>query len=463
MIDDGKLLKNLRKIVGKKNVLEEHEILLTYSYDAKVKGVLPIAVIRPASTQEVSKVMNLCFENRVPVIPRGAGTGTAGGAVPQSKAVVLELVRMNDVYEISADEQLARVGAGVVTLHLDSAAGKHGLMYAPDPASHETSTLGGNAATCAGGLRAVRYGVTKNHVLELVVVLADGRIIRTGVRTKKGVVGYDLTGLFVGSEGTLGVITELTVRLCPKPEFQKTLIAVFDDLDDAGRSVIDILNKGIVPTVLELMDRQTLDAVRRADGNAPEIDGNVLLIEVSGIREIAEVTAGQIEALCKNNKALKVESATDESESAMLWKARRSISPALYKIRPHKIAEDVTVPIPKLVHLIDKLREIAESKNILWAAYGHAGDGNLHANLLVDPDDEAEMKRVNVARRELLEAVVEMGGTISGEHGIGSSKRDFIGLELSPESIDIQRAIKKALDPHNLLNPGKVFPGKLKS
>lgn len=457
-MNNANLIRDLRKVVGEKNVLDAEEILLTYSYDAKVKGVLPIAVVRPASTNEVSGVLALCYESRVPVIPRGAGTGTTGGAVPEGYAIVLEMVRMNEIYEIAPEEQLARIGPGVITKQLDRTAEEYGLMYAPDPASHETCTMGGNAATCAGGLRAVRYGVTKNHVLALVVVLADGRIIKTGIRTKKGVVGYDLTGLFVGSEGTLGVITELTVRLLPKPEFQKTIIASFEDLDDAGRCVIELLKKGIVPEVLELMDRQTLLAVRKADDQAPKIDGNILLIEVSGMREIAEVSAGLIEKICKHNKAKRVESAKDKTETDRLWDARRSISPALYKIRPHKIAEDVTVPIPKLVQLINKVSDIAESKKILWAAYGHAGDGNLHANLLVDPDNPEEMARVEKARKELLEVVVEMGGTISGEHGIGSAKRDFIGLELSPETIDVQRAIKKALDPRNILNPGKVLP-----
>ena len=454
------LLQKLVAAVGEKNVLTGPVDLQAYSLDAKVRGKAPLAVVRPASTSEVRQVMAACHKARCAVIPRGAGTGNVGGAVPETDAIVLETVRMNRILEISADEQLARAQAGVVNDRLDKEAGKYGLIYAPDPASHETCTLGGNAATCAGGLRAVRYGVTKNHVLGLSVVLADGRLIQTGVRTKKGVVGYDLTELFIGSEGTLGVITELTVRLMPKPETQLTLIALFDELADAGRCVVALLKSGVVPTVCELMDKKTLEAVRLVSEDAPEWDANLLLMEVTGHKEGVVADAKRIGQVCRETGAKKVHTAKDESESKKLWAARKSISPALYKLRPHKEAEDVTVPIPKLVALIEALREIAQSHGVLWAAYGHAGDGNLHANLLVDPKNEDEFLRVQKARKELFERVVEIGGTISGEHGVGSSKRDFIGLELSPDTLDVMRSIKRALDPNNILNPGKIFPPK---
>lgn len=456
---DNRLIIKFNALVGPKNVLTDPVDLQAYASDSKFTGEPPLAVVRPVSTNEVAQVLAACHEASCPVIPRGAGTGTVGGAVPITASVVLELVRMNRILEIAPDEQLARVQAGVITADLDAAARKDGLFFAPDPASSDVSTVGGNAATCAGGLRAVRYGVVKNHVLGLTVVLADGRVLQTGVRTRKGVVGFDLTELFVGSEGTLGVITELTVRLLSVPETSKTLVALFDDLETAGRCVLDLLAGGVTPTVLELMDRRTLKAVRSENRQVPDYRANLLLIEVAGYAAGVLADTNRVEQICTDAGAKRVETAADESEARRLWTARKAISPALYKIRPHKIAEDVTVPIPKLVALIEGLRELAGEHSLAWAAYGHAGDGNLHANFLVDESDADEMARALAARDQLFRLVLSLGGTLSGEHGVGLSKLDYVGLELSETNLAVQRAIKKALDPTNLLNPGKALPG----
>ena len=453
-----KAIAHFNQILGKENCLYSREDLMAYSFDAKFEGRVPLAVLRPDSTKQVSKIAALCHEYKIPMIPRGAGTGTAGGAVPVTKAIIIELVRMNRILEISADEMLARAQAGVITSDLDIEAGKVALMYGPDPASSETSTIGGNAATCAGGLRAVKYGVTKHHILELVVVLANGDVIKTGVRTKKGVVGYDLTELFVGSEGTLGIITEITLRLIPRPESKKTLISLFNNLEQAGQCVINILRAGITPVAIELMDRRTLEAVGKSGENSPDYFDDMLLIEVAGPSKIALAEAEIVKKVCNQSKAKTVKMAKDEMEVKSLWEARRSISPALYKLRPHKISEDVAVPVPKLVELVKGFQRIAESYNLLWAAYGHAGDGNLHANILMDKSDKDETNRAGLARKELFDLVLLLGGTLSGEHGVGAVKRDFIAMEISPENLAVQRAIKNALDPLNILNPEKILP-----
>jgi glycolate oxidase len=455
---DDSLVRKIQSIVGVKNVLLAKEEREAYSFDAKVQGRAPCAVVRPKSTDEVARVLAECNRASCPVIARGAGTGNIGGAVPEADAVVLELVRMNSIVELAPQEMIARVEAGVVNKALDDAAKAHGLMYAPDPASFETSTLGGNAATGAGGLRAVRYGVTKHHVLGLVVVMANGRIIKTGQRTCKGVVGYDLTELFIGSEGTLGIITELTVRLTPRPQSRKTLIALFEGLAEAARSVNQILRSGLRPVVMELVDKKTLAAVRETMADAPPYEDNLLLIEVAGATQIAEIEAGLVKQCCLDAGALRVDIAATEQEAESLWAARRAISPALYKIRPKKIAQDVTVPIPKLPEMIRELERIATSRGLLWAAYGHAGDGNIHANLLIDPEVTGQMESAKEAVVELFEKVLALGGTISGEHGVGSVKREYIEMELSDQSLEVQRAIKKSLDPKNILNPGKIFP-----
>lgn len=454
----AKLQTPLEKIVGKQNVFSRHEDRLVYSYDAKVKGQLPLLVVRPDSTRQVAAILALCNENLVPVITRGAGTGAVGGAVPINDGIVLETARMNRILEIASDEHLARVQCGVVTADLSKATKQYALFYGPDPASADTCTIGGNAATCAGGLRAVKYGVTKNHILGLTVVTASGRVIRTGVRTKKGVVGYDLTSLYVGSEGTLGVITELTVRLLPLPKEKKTLIASFDNLNSAGKCIVKILGCPVIPTVLEIMDRFTLKVVGVEKIDPALADSELLLIEIDGEGKRLKEDTDFLANLCRQNGAKRVQIAKSEAQAQSLWEARKGISPALYKIRPQKIAEDVAVPIPKIPALLEGFKKIAESHALLWAAYGHGGDGNIHANLLMDPTDADEIARAKHARSELFQLAVSLGGTISGEHGVGYAKKEFIRLELSDDSIAVQLAIKKALDPNNILNPGKIFP-----
>ncbi|MCB9475974.1 MAG: FAD-binding protein [Deltaproteobacteria bacterium] len=453
-------LQSLVDRLGPDAVLLDPDTLAPYAKDNKTSGLAPIAVVRPASTEDVQATVEFCHERKIALIARGAGSGTVGGAVPEREAVVLDLCRMTEVLWLDEMSMTVAAQAGMITEDLQRHVAKFGLSYPPDPASADRSTIGGNAATNAGGLRAVKYGVTGDYVLGLTVVLADGRVMKTGVQTRKGVVGYDLTHLFVGSEGTLGIITELTLRLVRAPETARTLVASFDDLESCARGVQAILASPVLPAAIELVDEQCVRAIQEAGAGQVAFQAPFLLVEVDGRAAVVDEELAILdEALRATGAVTRV--ASDEAQTKALWDGRRAISESLKKVSPAKVSEDITVPIAKLVELLRGVSEIAKPKGLTHLAYGHAGDGNLHVNVLFDPAVEGVRERVEAFRGELFDLTLRLGGTMSGEHGVGIAKRPFIDRELSPVSLEMHRRIKAALDPDNLLNPGKIWPAPM--
>jgi glycolate oxidase len=448
-------IEALQSIVGSANLFTAPEELLEYSHDATEKQALPWAVARPATASEVSAILRLANQERVPVVPRGAGTGMSGGAVPARGGIVLSLERMNRILEIDEDNLIAVVEPGVITGDLQREVESRGLFYPPDPASHKTCTLGGNVAECAGGLRAVKYGVTKDYVLGLDVVLPTGELIRTGARTAKSVAGYDLTKLIVGSEGTLGIATRIVLKLLPLPETVRTLSAFFPDVQSAAATVSNIIAGRIMPRALEFVDRASLQAVEtylREDLSSGA--AAMLLVEVDGTAEATLHEEQRIAEIMQEAGALRVHRAGSEQEREHLWKARREISPALKTLKPVKVNEDIVVPRSKIPELLSEIGKIAQQYGFLIASFGHAGDGNIHTNIMID---EADRPRVETAVREIFAVTLRLGGSISGEHGIGMSKAAYLPMELGPETLAAMKRIKQALDPNDILNPGKIF------
>lgn len=455
---DASVIAELKRIVGKENVFTTLEERLCYGYDSTPEAFLPDVVVRPEKVEEIQKILKLANKHLIPVYPRGAGTGLSGGSLPIKGGIVLDLTRMNRILEIDEDNLVAVVEPGVITEQLQQEVEQRGLFYPPDPASLKTSTIGGNVAECAGGPRAFKYGVTRDYVLGLEVVTPQGEVIRTGGKTVKSVTGYDLTRLYVGSEGTLGVITKIFLRLIPKPEAKKTLMAVYDRLDDAANNVTLIIRKGIIPVTLELMDDRTIQCVERYCKMGLPIDAEaILIIEVDGPKDLVEKQAIEIAELCRSNGAREVRIAEDEKSREEIWAARRAVSAAVVQIKPTKISEDVSVPRSQIPNMVRRLKEIASRYRLDLVIFGHAGDGNLHPNILCDKNDPDEMERVEKAIGELFQAAVELGGTLSGEHGIGIMKAPYLKLETGDAGYNVMLAIKKALDPNNILNPGKIF------
>ena len=456
---EEKTIKALTAIVGGDNVLTSKEERLCYAYDATNRHCLPDVVLFPKSAIEVSEVMKLANQDGFPVTPRGAGSGATGGSLPVEGGVVLSLEQMNRILEIDADNLTALVEPGVVNVDLQMEAEKSGLFFPPDPSSLKFCTIGGNIAECAGGPRAVKYGVTRDYILSLEVVLPTGEIVETGVRTLKGVVGYDLTRLMVGSEGTLGVVTKAMVRLLPRPEAVKTMLAIFGDLSDAGRAVNAIMNSKAAPSVMELMDSASIKCVEESRNLAIPADAEaILLIEVDGDGVSVENRSAAVREVCGGHKALTFRTAEGKMEVRELWRVRRAIPPALIKIKPDKINEDVVVPRSLIPDLITGVQAIAREKGVVIASFGHAGDGNIHVNVMVDKSDPDEARRGKDAVEEVFKLTIKLGGTISGEHGVGTAKAPYISMELKPAVIDLMRRIKATLDPKGVLNPGKIFP-----
>lgn len=456
---DAEIVKALRSIVGADNVTEEKQDMVCYSYDATQMEFLPDAVVYPASAQEVSQILKLADARHVPVFPRGAGSGFSGGSLAKGGGIVLVTTRMNSIVRIDTDNLIAVVEPGVVTSDLQRHVEKLGLFYPPDPASMKFSTLGGNVAECAGGPRAVKYGVTREYVLGLEVVLPCGEIIKTGGETLKGVVGYDLTRLICGSEGTLGVITSITLKLLPLPESKKTMLAVFATIDGAARAVSAIIRGKIVPSTLEFMDRTAIRCVADHAGSIiPEIAGAALIIEVDGDTELIEKQSLKIREIISPLDLIDFRAAKDDVEAEQLWETRRRVSPSLRKVNPHKINEDIVVPRSRVPEIIRRIETIHEKYSIPIVNFGHAGDGNIHVNIMIDKDIPGEAEKAEAAVRELIAATLELGGSMSGEHGVGLSKAPYIAMELTPGQISIMKAVKRAFDPNNILNPGKIFP-----
>jgi len=454
---DPKLREALQGVVGEANFTDHLIDMVSYSYDASEHSARPWCALWPQSTEQVSGVLELACKWEVPVIPRGAGTGLSGMAVPARGGIVLDLTRMNRILRISVEDRLAVVQPGVVYAALEKALAPLGFFFPPDPASGMVSTLGGNVATNAGGVKGAKYGTTRDYVLGLQVVLPDGRIMRTGSRAMKSVSGYDLTRLFVGSEGTLGVVTEITLKINPRPPVTSTALATFDDLEDAGRAVTQIMNSGIVPSVLEILGKETIAAINQnTDLDLPEVDA-MLLAEADGYtRAETDFQIERVLEVFRRNSPREVKKAKDEDEAAQLWKARKSAYAVLARIKTHFVLEDVTVPMGNVTALLRGIREIARKYDIQIATFGHAGDGNLHPQILYDGYDPDQVRRMEAASADLFRLAVSLDGTLSGEHGIGLSKAPYMTLEHDPVAMDVMRGIKRMLDPCNILNPGKM-------
>ncbi len=457
---DKQFIKQLIKATSKESVLTSEEDLAAYSYDGTFAEANPVAVILPENTEQVSRVVQLAAGGKMPIITRGMGSGLAAGSVPfPDNSLVICLTRMNRILEIDRENSLVIAEAGVITAHLQAAVEELGLFYPPDPSSIRQSTIGGNIACNAGGPRCLKYGVTGDYVLGMTVVLADGRILITGGRTIKDVTGYDLKKLFTGSEGTLGIITEATLKLIAKPRFQRTALVEFDSLEEASRSVNAVLSSGITPASLELMDQTALICIEEAMGLGlnTEIEAS-LIIETDGNDQ--ESVQSEIESaarVCREHGASSVKVARDQKERENLWLARRSISPSLARKAPNKLGEDITVPRSEIPAVVQRIREISDQYQVPVVIFGHAGDGNLHPNILFDRRDGEQWEKVQLMVPEIFNTALNAGGTLSGEHGIGTFKLPYLENALGPTSIDVQKKIKTALDPDDILNPGKIF------
>ncbi|MBI4642470.1 MAG: FAD-binding protein [Deltaproteobacteria bacterium] len=454
-----KVIREIETVVGRENILTSPEDRWCYAFDATDLAYLPDLVVFPGSAAEVSRILLLANEHRFPVTPRGAGTGRSGGSVPIEGGVVLVLTRLNRILEINTKDLVAVVEPGVILGKLKAAVEEQGLYYPPDPASADFCTIGGNVAECAGGPVAVQYGITRDYVLGLEVALPTGEIIDTGTRTMKGVVGYDLTRLFLGSEGTLGVITRIILRLVAKPAARQTLAAAFGSLKAAAEAVSRILASGLAPTALEFIDRVTLGCIREMLPFAVDLKAAaLLLIAVDGHPHDVEERAGAMARFCEEQGARPVIRARTPEEAEQLWKARKVISPALKKVKPQKVSEDVVVPLSAIPDLITALEDLSRRRGLIIPCYGHAGDGNIHVNVLYDRALPGEMEAVEPTVEEIFTLVRRFQGTLSGEHGIGLTKAPYLGMELSPAAIAVQKRLKQAFDPNNIMNPGKIFP-----
>lgn len=454
------LQSRLETIVGPSFVKSDEASRHAYGVDSLSQGHPADLVVLPGSAAEVASVARACNEARVPLVARGAGTGYSGGAVPVMGGVVLSLERFTRILEIDESNLLAVVEPNVVTGDLQAAVERVGLFYPPDPASLRQSALGGNVAECAGGPRALKYGTTRHYVLGLEAVLPTGETIRTGSKAVKNVVGYDLTQLLVGSEGTLAIITQIVLRLIPRPPARATLQAAFRQIEDAVEAVTQLLRARVVPAAVEMVDRACLDAVARYVGTPPVFPGAsaVLLIEVDGLAQTVVEEASRVEAACRTADALEIRTAADDTERAALWRLRRELSPALKLIAPLKLNHDVVVPRGRLPQLFALVKRLTHDYALEIPCFGHAGDGNIHVNIMLDPARGDALARGRRAERALFEGVVALEGSISGEHGIGFAKAAYLSLELSAETIDLMKRVKRAFDPHNILNPGKIFP-----
>lgn len=453
------LLKEFKTVLGPENVLADQADLLTYSYDAAVlKAVTPALALRPVDSEALSRVVRLCNENKLPLTVRGAGTNLSGGTIPLRGGVVVLTNALNKILEINSEDMYAIVQPGVVTARFAAAVEAKGLFYPPDPGSQAVSTLGGNVAENAGGLRGLKYGVTKDYVMGLQFFDVDGEPVKTGSKTVKCATGYNLAGLLVGSEGTLGVFNEITLKLIPPPAHQKAMFAVFDDIDRASETVAAIIAHRIVPATLEFMDNFTIRAVEDFSRAGLPVDAAaLLLIEVDGHPAQVEEDAGKVESLCRKIGAASIRVAKDAAERDKVWEARRSALSALAKLKPTVVLEDATVPRSKIPEMVRALQDISKQYDIAIGTFGHAGDGNLHPTILTDRRDKEEWERVEAAIEAVFDKALSLEGTLSGEHGTGIAKSCFLEKETSMATIRYSKRIKAAMDPNNILNPEKII------
>ncbi|KYC61864.1 glycolate oxidase subunit GlcD [Heyndrickxia coagulans] len=458
MIESGAKEK-LIQVVGRENYDDTQAGRLVYSYDASPQfQAMPDAVVAPRNKAEVQAIVKLCNEYRIPVVPRGSGSNLCAGTCPVEGGIVLVFKHMNRILEIDEENLTVTVEPGVITLDMIKAVEAKGLFYPPDPSSMKISTIGGNINENSGGLRGLKYGVTRDYVLALEAVLASGEVIRTGGKLAKDVAGYDLTRLLVGSEGTLAVITEATLKLLPMPEAKKTMLALYQDIEACAQTVSDIIANRIIPATLEFLDQPTLQAVEAfAHIGLPTNVKAVLLIEQDGPQEVVERDIEKIAEICRKQHAVDVKVAASPEHAEALMTARRSALSALARLKPTTILEDATVPRSEVAKMVVAINEIAEKYGLHIGTFGHAGDGNLHPTCLADIRDQDEMERVEKAFAEIFQKAIELGGTITGEHGVGMAKAPYLEWKLGKPGISVMNAIKNALDPNHILNPGKVF------
>ncbi|WP_100488912.1 glycolate oxidase subunit GlcD [Sporolactobacillus pectinivorans] len=458
------LKEKLTSIVGEKNVDDSSSGRLVYSYDATPNyQAMPDFVVSPGNAEEVASVLKLCSETETPVYSRGSGTNLCADTCPVNGGIVLLLKRLDQILELDKENLTITVQPGVITKEISEMVEEEGLFYPPDPSSMKISTIGGNLSENSGGLRGLKYGVTRDYVMALQIALPNGELIRTGGKLTKDVAGYDLTRLFVGSEGTLGVITEATLKLIPKPESQKTILALYQDIEAAGRSVSTIIAHKMIPVTLEFLDQDTIKAVEDFTHIGLPTDVKaILLIVQDGPREIVERDIHSIAEICRSEDAVDVRLAASDEEAEKLATARRSALSALARLKPTTILEDATVPRSEIATMVRAISEIAEKYNVRISTFGHAGDGNLHPTCLTDARDQDEMRRVEEAFAEIFEKAIELGGTLTGEHGVGMTKAPYLEWKLGAAGIDVMRGIKQAVDPKGIMNQGKVFAEKTK-
>lgn len=456
---DPNIVKQFRSIVGDSYYRDDPEILVTHSYDATpMLQSMPDGVIYPGSTQDVVEIMKLCTEHCIPIIGRGSGSNLCGGTVPIEGGIVMVMHRMNKLLEVDLENLTATVQPGLITAKFIEHVESLGLFYPPDPSSMAISTIGGNIAENSGGLRGLKYGTTKDYVIGLEAVLANGEVIRTGGKLMKDVAGYDLTKLLVGSEGTLAIITEATLKLIPPPKYKKTMLAMFKDMNGAARAVSKIIENRIIPATLEFLDNPTIRVVDDfAQLGLPHDVAAILLIEQDGDEAVVEQDIKRIIQICQDENAHEVSVAETQEEANRLLTARRSAFTALARIRPTTILEDATVPRSKIADMVIEINNIAKKHNVQVCTFGHAGDGNLHPTITTDARDKEEIARVDAAFEDIFEAAIQLGGTITGEHGVGIVKSPFLEWKVGSASIDVMKGIKQAFDPLNILNPGKIF------
>jgi glycolate oxidase len=452
------LVRELTRLVGSDAVLWRPEDVMLYEYDGLSVTAPPDVVVFPSATEHVVEIVKLAAREGMPVVARGAGTGLSGGSVAAEGGIVVGFARMKKIIEIDIENLRARVQPGVVNMDLTLAVSDQGCYFAPDPSSQKACTIGGNVSENAGGPHTLAYGVTTNHILGLEVVLPDGEVIHTGARFWDRP-GYDLTGFVVGSEGTLGIVTEITARLSRKPEAVKTLLAIYDDILDAPRTVAAITARRITPAALEMMDGFTLRAVEEAfHAGFPMDSAAVLLIEVEGLREAVEDNADQIEAICRENHARDVRRAKTVEERDLLWRGRKNAFGALGRISPNYYVQDGVIPRTRLAEMLQFIAQVSERHQLRIGNIFHAGDGNLHPLLMFDARDKDQAVRVTKAAREIMAKCVEMGGSLTGEHGIGIEKRDLMPLIFSADDLEMMRNLKAVFNPRGSLNPGKLLP-----
>jgi len=457
------VLDRLGEIVGPGHVLSSEMDLVLYGYDASLAKGRPDAVVLPGSTEEVSRITALAFQNGIPVIARGSGTNLSGGTVPVRGGIVIHFSRMNRILEIDLPNRTATVEPGVITLDLQERLLRQGFIYAPDPASQKVSTLGGNFGENSGGPHCLKYGVTTNHVLGAEVVLHDGTVIWTGGKSQDQP-GYDLTGLLVGSEGTLGLVTKMILRIMPAPEAVKTMLAIYDSIEDASNTVSAIIAEGIVPASLEMMDRVVMRAVEDSVHAGYPLDAAaVLIIELDGMADGMDRQAEKIQEICRRHGVREIRAAKDDAERARLWAGRKGAFGAVSRLRPNYMVCDGTVPRTRLPEVLKRVIETGEKYGVPIGNVFHAGDGNLHPLILFDERNEEELQRVLGATSEILRICADAGGTISGEHGIGIEKLKEMSFIFSERDLEIMRGLKRAFDPRDILNPGKVLPSGLGS